>query len=56
MGIFHSLQETYDGKLHGLPIPTITEEEFYGYDTDNDEIVTWEEYEFIQKGLGYAYA
>ena len=56
MGIFHSLQEKHDGKLHGLPIPTITKEEFDFFDVDDDEIVTWAEYAFIQKGLGDAYA
>ena len=63
MGIFHSLQERFEGK-HGLPIPnpTITIDEFYHYfDKSGDEIVTWEEFNCSQnglgcQGLGYGYA
>jgi len=51
MEVVHCI-EKFEGKKHGLPIPTMTEEEFKGYDVSNDGIVTWEEY----KGLGASYA
>ena len=48
MEIFHSLQEKHKGTKHGLPIPTMTKEEFDNY-AGEDGIVTWPEY----KGLGF---
>ena len=47
VGIFHSLQEIESKSFekYNLPIPTITKEGFDGYDTNNDEILTWKEYQ-----------
>ena len=39
-----SLQDKYQGKLHGLIIITMTKEEFDQYDKDNDEILTFNEW------------
>ena len=55
MEIFHSLQEKYEKKYkkHGLPVPTMTKEEFDNVAND-DGILTWEVYWGIFHGLGYA--
>ena len=48
MGIFHSLQEIESKSFekYNLPIPTITKEGFDGYDTNNDGILYWKEYNY----------
>ena len=53
MEIFHSLQEKYEKiyKKHGLPVPTMTKEEFDNVAND-DGILTWEVYWGMW--LGYA--
>ena len=55
MEIFHSLQEKYEEKKHGLPVPTMTKKEFDDVAND-DGILTWEVYWGMFTGLGYGYA
>ena len=45
------LQDEYQGKLHGLFVPNLTEEDFEHYDVDDDEILNFDEWNFIVESV-----